>query len=329
MIVLQRFGRATNFKAKHKFQNSESTHPMNTHSTRRTFLAGLGAAAAVTTLPSFAAPGRLPGVRFGYAAITWGDEERQAIDDISGAGYAGIQFRANALTDFKPAELKEILARHKLTFVALSSGDVSLEEPEEEQITKHAANAQFVKDSGGLYLQILDKLTSYTRTVTPDECKRLGRLLTELGKRTADIGIPLGYHNHLNTLSQSPANLDLILENSDPKYVGLELDTAHIVAGGGDPAKAIEKYHDRLLFLHLKDVRDIPADTPKARYPFEFVELGRGRVDLPSVFTALEKVKFHGWAVVELDRVPDKSRTPKESAIISKNYLEQKIGVTV
>jgi inosose dehydratase len=186
-----------------------------------------------------------------------------------------------------------------------------------------------VKDSGGRYLQILDKLTSYTRTVTPDDCKRLGKLLTELGKRTADIGIPLSYHNHLNTMSQKPENLDLILENSDPKYLKLELDTAHAVAGGGDPVQMIRKYHDRLLFMHLKDVRDIPADTPKARYPFEFVELGRGRVNLPAVFTALDQVAFSGWAVVELDRVPDKSRTPKESAIISKNYLEQKIGVKV
>jgi len=261
--------------------------------------------------------------------MTWGNEERQAIDDIAAAGFPGIQFRANAVTDFKPAVLKDLLAQHKLTFVALSSGDVSLDEPPADQIAKHVANARFVKDSGGLYLQILDQLKSYPRSATPDECKRLGSLLTELGKRTADLGIALGYHNHLNTLSQMPANLDLIMENSDPKYVKLELDTAHYVAGGGDPAKAIEKYHDRLLFLHLKDVRDIPADTPKAKYPFEFVELGHGRVDLPSVFAALDKIKFRGWAVVELDRVPDKSRTPKESALISKAYLEQKIGVTV
>ena len=302
---------------------------MNSHSSRRTFVASLGAIGAMTALPSFAATGRLSGISFGYAAITWGNEERQAIDDIAAVRFRGVQFRANAVTDFKPAELKDLLAEHKLTFVALSSGEISLDEPEADQITRHVANAQFVKDSGGLYLQILDKLTSYTRAVTPDECKRLGRLLTELGKRTADLGIPLGYHNHLNTLSQNPANLDLILENSDPKYLKLELDTAHLVAGGGDPAKAIEKYHNRLLFMHLKDVHDIPVDTPKARYPFEFVELGRGRVDLPSVFAALEKVKFHGWAVVELDHVPDKSRTPKESAIISKEYLQQKIGVSV
>ena len=297
---------------------------------RRTFLASLGALACNKAIPSFAAtPDQAGRIRFGYTAMTWGNEERQAIDDIAAVGFSGIQFRANAVSDFKPAELKDLLAQHKLTLVALSSGDVSLDEPEEDQIRKHVANAQFVKDSGGLYLQILDVLKAYPRSATPEDCKRLGELLTTLGKRTADIGIPLGYHNHLNTLSQIPGNLDLILENSDPKYVKLELDTAHYLAGGGDPAKAVERYHDRLLFLHLKDVRDIPADTPKAKYPFEFVELGRGRVDLPSVFGALRKVKYNGWAVVELDRVPDKSRTPKESALISKSYLEQKIGVSV
>jgi inosose dehydratase len=74
---------------------------MNLHSTRRTFLAGLGAAGAVAALPAFAAPERLSGVRFGYAAITWGNEERQAIDDIAAAGYPGVQFRANAVTEFQ------------------------------------------------------------------------------------------------------------------------------------------------------------------------------------------------------------------------------------
>jgi inosose dehydratase len=259
--------------------------------------------------------------------MTWGNEEREAIGDIAAVGFPGVQFRANAVTDFIAAELKDLLAQHKLTFVALSSGDVSLDAPEPEQIAKHVSNAQFVKDAGGLYLQILDALKSYPRTATPEECKRLGKFLTEVGKRTADIGVPLGYHNHLNTLSQMPANLDLILENSDPKFVKLELDTAHIVAGGGDPAKAIERYHDRLLFLHLKDIVDIPADTAKAKYPFQFVELGRGRVDLHAVFAALDKVGFKGWAVVELDRVSDSSRTPKECAQISKDYLEQRIGV--
>jgi len=38
----------------------------------------------------------------------------------------------------------------------------------------------------------------------------------------------------------------------------MELDVAHYFQGGGDPAKAIEKYSDRLLFLHIKDVERLP-----------------------------------------------------------------------
>ncbi len=302
---------------------------MQVRCTRRSFIAGAAAMSASATLPSFASTAHLPGLRYGYAAMPWGTDERKAIEDIAATGYPGVQFRANAVTDFQAPELKDLLAERKLTFVALSSGTISLDAPAGAQIDKHFANAKFVKEAGGHYLQILDELKTHPRTATSEDCKKLGLLLAELGKRTSDIGIPLGYHNHLNTLSEMPHSLEQILENSDPKYVGLELDTAHLTAGGGDPAKEIVKYRDRLLFMHLKDVHAIPADTPHAAYPFEFVELGRGTVDFPAIFQALEKIRYHGWAVVELDREPDKTRTPKTSAELSKMYLEQKIGVVV
>ncbi len=122
--------------------------------------------------------------------------------------------------------------------------------------------------------------------------------------------------------------MDHILEAADPRYAKLELDVAHYFQGGGDPAKAIEKYSDRLLFLHIKDVEQLP-DSPNAKRPYRFVELGRGRVNLPAVFDALHKVNFRGWAIVELDGVPDKTRTPKDSAAISKKYLEERLGITV
>jgi inosose dehydratase len=302
---------------------------MQSHSSRRNFLAGVGAVAAATIRPGavFGFPAGAAGIRFGYAAITWGNGQRQAIDDIASSGYEGIQLRADAMTAFQPAELRGILQQHKLTFTALSSGEIVIDPAAEaETLAKHTANAKYLKDAGGLYLQILDQLKPYPRKVTTEECKRLGKLLTELGKRTADVGVPIAYHNHLNTISEHPENFDIVMENSDPKYVKLLLDTAHSVAGGGDPAAAVLKYHDRLLFLHLKDVVDTPMDSPEVRYPFKFVELGRGKVDLPMVFAALDRVKFRGWAVVELDRVPEKSRTPKESAMISRRYLEEKIG---
>lgn len=271
-------------------------------------------------------------MKFGYTAMTWGRDERQAIDDISALGFPGIQFRANAVTEFDPSELRALLQQHKLIMVALSSGVVDINPAvERDQIAMHMANARYVRAVGGLYLQVLDKLSQQRpRIVTPEECTRLGKLLTEIGKRTADLGIPLGYHNHMNTLSERPGDLERILAASDPRYVHLELDTAHYVGGGGDPARAILQYRNRLLFIHLKDMVDEPMGTEKKqKYPVKFVELGRGRVNFSAIFAALHTIGFHGWAVVELDRVPDKTTTPMEAARISKQYLENKMGFAI
>ena len=268
-------------------------------------------------------------IHFGYASITWNGNDRQAIEDIASLGFPAIQLRSNVLKEFSgPAELRDVLDKHHLKMVALSSGGVRIDPAVEgEEISKHTANAKFVHDVGGRYLQVTDERPK-DRAITSADYTRLGKLITEIGKRTADLGISLGYHNHMGTLGQSPEEVDQILQATDPRYARLELDVAHYFQGGGDPAKAIEKYADRLLFLHIKDVESVSnSENPKRSY--RFVELGRGRVDLPAVFEALHKVNFRGWAIVELDAVPEKDRTPKECAEISKKYLEEKLKVTV
>jgi inosose dehydratase len=267
-------------------------------------------------------------IRWGYAAITWRGKDRQAIDDIAALGFPGIQLRSNCIEEFdnNSGAVRDLLAQHNLTFVALSSGGVNIDRPEADEFAKHTAHAKFLHDAGGLYLQVIDDRPK-DRAITPADQKRLGKLLTGIGKRTADLGISLGYHNHMGSLGERPEEVDEILESSDPRYAKLELDVAHYFQGGGDPVKAIEKYYDRMLFLHIKDVEKVAGSEAHKNY--RFVELGRGSVDLRSVFAALRKVHFRGWAIVELDDVPDKSRSPKESAEISKKYLADKLGVSI
>lgn len=314
---------------------------------RREFLSGLGALAAVSCIPFEAAVARallypprdlsyfdtpIPPapteIHWGYAAITWGGNDRQAIEDISSLGYAGIQLRSNCIQEFgSPAAVLDLLDKYKLKFVALSSGDIRLDPSfESEDLAKHTANAKFLRDAHGIYLQIIDQRPK-DRAITSADYKRLGYLLTELGKRTADLGIPLGYHNHMGSLGEHPEGVEQIMAASDPRYVKLELDIAHYFQGGGDPANAVEKYNDRLLFLHIKDVEHPPAGTTKNGY--RFIELGRGLVKIPAVFDALHTVNFSGWAIIELDGEFDKSRTPKESAEISKKYVQDKLGASV
>jgi inosose dehydratase len=297
---------------------------MNLHISRRAFLASLGALGAASVLPSALAAAANGKIRFGYTAMTWGAKHREAVDDIAALGFEGVQFRADVMEALKPAEVRELLAQKGLAFTAMSSGLVALDTDPAEEIARHVANAQYVKACGGQYLQLLDKLSSYGQPVDADKCTRMGKLLTEIGKRTADLGVTSTYHNHLNTLSETPAGLEYVLAASDPRYLRFELDTAHAAAGGGNPAQMIEQYRDRLSFMHLKDVVDLP-NAGKGKYPFQFVELGRGRVDLAAVFAAMNKVGFTGWAVVELDKVPVADRTPRESGEISRDYLKKTI----
>lgn len=283
------------------------------------------AAAAAASPPLLATQQRL---RFGYAAITWAGKDVQAIEDISAVGFPGIQLRTAAVDVFgdKPAALKELLARHRLTLVALSSGNLGIDPAREaEEMTRHSRHARFVRDVGGLYLQIIDSRPN--RAIAAADYAAMGRRLTELGKRTADIGIPLGYHHHTGSLGERPDEIDRIMNAVDSRYVRLQLDTAHYLQGGGDPVAAIRKYASQILFLHLKDVEarvPAPGETPPR--PFRFVELGRGRVDLPGVVRALGEVGFAGWIVVELDAVPDRARTPKESAEVNRRYLIERLG---
>lgn len=263
-------------------------------------------------------------IHFGYASITWGGNDRQAIEDIAAVGFHGIQLRSNSIAEFgSPAAVRDLLTQHELKFVALSSGDLLSDSVSaKKSIAEHAAHAKFLRDAGGLYLQILDSRPK-GRVAVPDDYKQLGKALTELGKRTADLGIPLGYHNHMGSLGERPEELDQIMAASDPRYVKLELDIAHYFQGGGDPVKAIEKFSDRLLFLHIKDVEQVSKSV------YRFVELGHGLVDVPAVFESLNKVGFRGWAVVELDEVPENAHSAKEAAAANKEYLHEKLGLTI
>ena len=319
---------------------------------RRLFVLGLGAATAASAVPldtlarvvdpPLYPPADLsyfnravtpaPGsIRFGYAAITWENNDTQAITEISDLGFPGIQLRSNILKDFgdRPKALRELLEQHHLEMVALSSGGVRIEPgSENDEIAKHTRNAKFVHDVGGRYLQVTDSARPKGRKAEAADFKQLGRLLTEIGKRSADLGVPVGYHNHMGNLGEAPDEVDQILDAADPRYVKLELDVAHYQQGGGDPARAIRQNHDRLLFLHIKDVESLTSNDERG-HNYRFVELGRGRVDLPAVFAALKDVKFRGWAVIELDSVPDKSRTPKECAQICKSYVEDKLKLKI
>lgn len=297
---------------------------------RRGFLRAAAAAAAGVALPrAIRAEPRLA-LRLGYHAITWDGRDEQAIDEIAALGFHGIQLRANALQTYGecPAQLQRRLEQAGLALLCFSSGSVdAVAERESEYLETHLVHARFVHAVGGGMMQVTSRRPR-DRAPTAAEFERLGRLLTEIGRRSADAGVRVVYHNHMGAFGEGPEEVARVLEVSDGRFVGLLLDIAHYRQGGGDPAAAVLRHRERLAMLHLKDVVS-PAPGDRRPQSYRFVELGRGRVDVPGVIASLERIGFRGPAVIELDSVSDPARTPRECAAINKRYVVESLGLSL
>ena len=302
---------------------------------RRDFLAALAGLPGIVRLKAEATGResgsggfRLPaegGIRTGYAAITWGGQDDQAIDEIAEVGFKGVQLRATAFDAYgtRPAALRDRLAKRGLAFAVLSSGNLKYQrEDRDAQLALHLSHAAFVRDAGGQFLQVIDEKPN--RPIGEDDYQALADMLNTLGERTRAIGVPLVYHHHMNSTGEPPAAIEAIMAEAAASAVGLLFDVAHYQQGGVDPVKAIRRYGKAIKVVHLKDVR--PIDTPPG---YQWVELGRGGVDVKGCVAALREIGFNGWAIVELDRVVDPGGSPKASAAANRDYVVGQLGLTL
>jgi inosose dehydratase len=295
---------------------------------RREFLTALGVLGLAPLQSGFRleAEEAAATIHVGYAAITWGGDDPKAIDDVAAVGFKGIQMRASAFDRWgtRPGELREILSKRGLTFAVLSSGNLKYQ-PEDvaSQLELHLSHARFVRDSGGKMLQVIDEKPK-DRAVTPDDYRRLADLMNTLGEKTKAIGVPLVYHHHMNSTGEPPEAIEAIMKESAASSVGLLFDIAHYQQGGGDPVKAIRQYGKAIKVVHLKDVRPIEAAPG-----YQWVELGRGRVDVKGCVAALKDIGFDGWAIVELDKVVDPGGTPMASAQVNRAFVINQLGLTL
>ncbi len=267
----------------------------------------------------------------GYATISWRDREiDHALETISILGYKGVQMLGFVREKFAGARADELRDRLKslhLEAVTLSCSDVDLkpEDPRDEtgQVRSYAA---FQQRLGGKYLQVTDG-GDPRKTYSTETIRELGKRMNAMGKIAQDAGLTLGYHPHVGTIGETRVGMQRMLDATDPRYVKLIADVGHMTLGGADPAEVIRTYHERLIFLHFKDVRKDAMELAKnsqgavKRGKYTFCEIGTGTVDFPAIVQALRDTQFAGWIIVELDgyeRGPGgadaSARTNKEAA---------------
>ncbi len=269
-------------------------------------------------------------LKIGNCAITWGNDYFGAIHESAALGYTGIQLRGNVYKAHhkNPDSLRNILNQAKISMPIMSgSGLGAGKKPVNEEIEQLRLEAAFVNKLGGEFLQVVGPKREPENPPSKDELIAFARLMNRAGEIVKKEGIRLVFHNHMHDYGQTPEEIDIIAANIDAEKVGLLLDIAHCKQGGGDPTQVFNTWRKNIDIFHLKDVRT--SDKKASPYNYIFTELGEGTIDLLPFFKALKASNFSGWAMVELDGVPEPGRTPKESAAISKKFLEVKVGLMV
>ncbi len=169
---------------------------------------------------------------------------------------------------------------------------------------------------------------------TDDEWKRLTEGLDRLGERAAEKGMKLTYHHHMGTGVQTAAEIDRLMEGTDPAKLGLLFDTGHLVFSGEDYMAVLKKWMHRIGHVHLKDMRaPVQVRAKKEQWSFlrsvkegVFTVPGDGNVDFTPVFAELKKAGYSGWWVVEAEQDPAKAN-PLEYAMKARKYIREKSGI--
>jgi inosose dehydratase len=170
-------------------------------------------------------------------------------------------------------------------------------------------------------------------TTDPD-LKVMAGTLDALGKRMSEeLGMQLGVHPHLGSQLQNRHELEYIMANTDPKHVGLVLDTGHFTMAGMDPLEMGKRYAKRVLEYHLKDTKpedrggtkNVPGPhVDQLKDPY-FFPMGTGGVDFPGLKAYLDNIQWRGFLNVELDTSP--WRPPQESAKVTAKYIEDVLKI--
>ena len=117
-----------------------------------------------------------------------------------------------------------------------------------------------------------------------DDWKKMADKFNEVGEKVTKGGLKFGYHNHDYSFKMQDGKIphELLLANTDPKYVMFELDICWIVAAGIDAVAHLNQYGKRYELCHIKDFKRIDDKVVQQN-------LGKGIVDFKSICAAAQK----------------------------------------
>lgn len=271
-------------------------------------------------------------VKIGISPIAWQNDDlpdltaaytmEQALRESREIGYTGVE-RGQRM----PHDTDGLRAYLEANDIALCggwcSGNMLVHDLAAEQAAIRQQVEQFVAlgspcivyaECSNTVQGVMDVPVNNRPRLTRDEVRAYAARLSDLAKWSADLGMPMAYHHHMGSIIEAEDDVNWLMEGSTPD-LHLCFDTGHLLFGGGDVMRTLNRWGDRVHHVHFKDIRpDVVAEVRANDRSFleaviagAFTVPGDGCIDFQAVATELKRIAYHGWIVVEAEQDPAKA----------------------
>jgi inosose dehydratase len=297
-------------------------------------------------------------LRVGNAPCSWGTLEFEStkaeqigfarmLDELAEAGYSGTELGDWGYMPTDPQALANELTSRGVVllgaFVPIALKDHSAHEAGKQNALKTARLMAGVARDPAPFLVLADNNGSVpqrtlnagritpARSLSASEWHTFADGANSIARAVREAtGLRTVFHHHCGGYVETPDEIARFLELTDPQTIGLVFDTGHYVFGSGecDVLRGLERFKDRIWYVHLKDCSQQVARESRERlwdyfqslHHGIFCELGRGCVQFPEVLRWLKNARYEGYVLVEQDVLPGMG-APKESALRNRQYL--------
>ncbi len=291
-------------------------------------------------------------VKLGIAPIAWTNDDmpdlgaentfEQCISEMALAGFTGCEVGNKYPKDTKV--LKKALDLRGMQICNAWFSTFLTTKPYEETEKGFIEHITFLKEMGAKVVGISEQGHSIQGTdksifddkyiMNDEEWEALCTGVNKLGKVAEDMGITLTFHHHMGTVVQTAAEIDRLMENTDPELFNLLFDSGHLAYCGEDYMYILKKYINRIKHVHLKDIRpEVVAEVKANKESFlqgvrkgTFTVPGDGVIDFEPIFKVLEENDYEGYVLVEAEQDPAIAN-PFEYAKKARAYISEKAGL--
>jgi len=194
------------------------------------------------------------------------------LKQLAKLGYTQIESARSQKGHYYGLTAKEIKKITQDLGITLRSGHVQIDNNWQRTVDEAA-------ESGQEYL-ICSSLPSNGQTIS--NYQRVAETFTKSAEACKKANLTFGYHNHEYEFEKENGKVlyDVLLEETDPNLVKMELDLGWVIVTGFNPETYFEKYPNRFPLWHLKDMKKDKEES---------TEFGTGRIDIKRMFQNAEK----------------------------------------